>query len=101
MNNKILFMIIGNEVKYLADSNMDHREWYTSLGLDINNYDNIVRGYIIDGKIIFFILRVEPMDECETIKAWLSGRKCHFDIGKSKIFFSGKIDSIIVILASH
>ena len=54
MNNKILFMIIGNEVKYLADSNMDHREWYTSLGLDINNYDNIVRGYVIDGKIIFF-----------------------------------------------
>ena len=54
MDNKILFMIINNEVKYSQDSNMDHREWYNSLGLDQNNFDNIIRGYIIDNKIVFF-----------------------------------------------
>ena len=54
MNNKILFMIVGNQVKYLSGSTMDHREWYTSLGLDINNYENIVRGYVMDGKIVYF-----------------------------------------------
>ena len=54
MNNRILFMIIDDQVKYLTDSNMDHREWYTSLGLDPNNYENIVRGFIMDGKMIFF-----------------------------------------------
>ena len=54
MNNKILFMILGREIKYLQNSEMDHREWYESLGLDPNNYDNIVRGFIVDGKIIFF-----------------------------------------------
>lgn len=54
MNNKILFMIINNEVKILNDSNMDHREWYISLGLDINNFENIVRGYILNNKIVFF-----------------------------------------------
>ena len=54
MNNRILFMIINDQVKYLTDSNMDHREWYTSLGLDPNNYENIVRGFVMDEKIIFF-----------------------------------------------
>ena len=54
MNSKILFMIIGNEVKYLADSNMDHREWYNSLGLDSNAFDNVIRGFIMEGKIVFF-----------------------------------------------
>ncbi|MBR2679115.1 MAG: hypothetical protein IKE63_06830 [Bacilli bacterium] len=54
MNDKILFMIIDDQVKYLTDSDMDHREWYTSLGLNPNNYENIVRGFVIDEKIIFF-----------------------------------------------
>ena len=54
MNNKVLFMIIGREIKYLQESNLDHREWYNSLGLDPNNYENIIKGFIIDGKIIFF-----------------------------------------------
>ena len=54
MNNKVLFMIIDDQVKYLTEGNMDHREWYTSLGLDPNNYENIVRGFVMDEKIIFF-----------------------------------------------
>ena len=54
MNNRILFMIIDDQVKYLTEGNMDHREWYVSLGLDPNNYENIVRGFIMDNKIIFF-----------------------------------------------
>ena len=52
--NRVLFMIINNQVKYLTGSEMDHREWYNSLGLDPNNFDNIVRGYVIDNKIIYF-----------------------------------------------
>jgi hypothetical protein len=47
-------MIIDNQVKYLTNSSMDHREWYNSLGFDPNNFDNIVRGYVLENKIIFF-----------------------------------------------
>lgn len=54
MNNKILFMIFKGGIKFLTNSNMDHREWYLSLGGDINDYDNVIRGYVIDNKIIFF-----------------------------------------------
>lgn len=54
MNNRILFIIFNNEVKYMTDSGIDHREWFLSLGGDINNYDNTIRGFIVNGQIIFF-----------------------------------------------
>ena len=54
MNNRILFMIINNNVQYLQNSTMDHREWYASLGYPPETFDNIVRGYVIDKKIVFF-----------------------------------------------
>ena len=54
MNNRILFLIIGDEVKYLQNSNMDHREWYLSLGYDAKLFEQVVRGFISDNKIIFY-----------------------------------------------
>lgn len=54
MNNRNLFMIIGNQVKIQENTTMDHREWYISLGLDLNKFENLIRGYIIDNKIVFF-----------------------------------------------
>ncbi len=53
-SKKILFMILHDKVLYLENSDMDHKEWYESLGEDSNLFDDVVRGYIIDGKIIFF-----------------------------------------------
>lgn len=47
-------MIINNEVIYLRDSGMSHLEWYLSLGLPKGKFDQIIRGYYKDGKIIFY-----------------------------------------------
>lgn len=49
-----LFIIYNKEVKIVFHDTMDHREWMESLGLDLSNFDSIVRGYIIDNKIVFF-----------------------------------------------
>lgn len=54
MNDKMLFMIYNGEIKFLSNTNMDHREWYQSLGGDPNNYDNTIRGYVIKNQLIFF-----------------------------------------------
>ena len=54
MDSKILFMIVDNQVLYLSNSNMDHKEWYVSLGFDASNFDNVIRGFVIDNKIIFY-----------------------------------------------
>ena len=49
-----LFFILDGQLKCIADEKMDHREWISSLGLPLDNFENIVRGYVIDGKIVFF-----------------------------------------------
>ena len=54
MMKRGLFIIYNNEVKIVFHDTMDHREWIESLGLDLSNFDSIVRGYIIDNKIVFF-----------------------------------------------
>ena len=54
MNDRILFMIIDDRVLYLENSTMDHREWYISLGYSEELYETIIRGFIIEGKIVFF-----------------------------------------------
>lgn len=53
-NNKIMFMIVNDDVAYLQNSEMDHREWYISLGLNPDEYENVIRGFVMDGKIVFF-----------------------------------------------
>lgn len=53
-NQKILFIYYNNEIKYLTNSNMDHKEWFLSLGGKDELYENLVRGFILDGKIVFF-----------------------------------------------
>ena len=54
MNNRIMFIVINGEIKFIQNTTMDHKEWYQSLGGDMNIYDNVIRGYIMDNKIIFF-----------------------------------------------
>ena len=53
-SDRILFMIIDNQVKYYQGMDKDHKEWYLSLGLDEANFNNIIRGFISDGKIVFY-----------------------------------------------
>lgn len=66
--NKVLFMIINNEVRFNMDSNSDHRQWYNSLGLNPELFEAIVRGFIISNKIIFYKGSTFNYDE-EVIKA--------------------------------
>lgn len=54
MNDKILFIIYNNQIQYCQDQNYDHRSFYQSIGGDLNNYENTIKGYIIGDKIIFF-----------------------------------------------
>ena len=54
MNHRILFIVYNNELKFLDNTTMDHKEWYQSLGGNMDEYDNVIRGYIMDGMIIFF-----------------------------------------------
>ena len=47
-------MIIDNQVMYYQELDKDHKEWYLSLGLDESKFYDVVRGFISDGKIVFY-----------------------------------------------
>lgn len=47
-------MIINNEVLFLRESCMSHFEWYISLNLPVEKFDDVVRGYYKNGRIIFY-----------------------------------------------
>lgn len=51
---RIAFMIINNEILFLENSEMSHYEWYTSLNLKKQDFKNIVRGYLIDSRAVFY-----------------------------------------------
>ncbi len=51
---RIAFMIIDGEIKFLEYSVMSHKEWYESLSLKQEDFNNIVRGYILDNKAVFY-----------------------------------------------
>ena len=52
--SRIAFMIIDNEIMFLEHSTMSHYEWYTSLKYKKEDFKNIVRGYIIDSRAVFY-----------------------------------------------
>ena len=52
--SRVAFMYINDEILYLENSSMGHIDWYKSLGYDENNFNNIVRGYYKNGRIIFY-----------------------------------------------
>lgn len=54
MKERILFMIINDKLYYSNDNNIDHKEWYISLGYNPDNFESITRGLVIDEKIIFY-----------------------------------------------
>lgn len=52
--SRVAFMIIDGEIMYLRDSGMSHLEWYISLGFPVEKFDDIVRGYYKNGRVIFY-----------------------------------------------
>ena len=54
MNERILFIIINDEIKFLTNPNKDHREWFLELGGKEEDYQKVIKGYIMDGMIVFF-----------------------------------------------
>ena len=63
MEDKILFIVFNGEIKFLQNSTMDHKEWFLSLGGNMDNYDNTIRGYIMNNMIIFFKANLNYDDE--------------------------------------
>ena len=40
MNTNLIFLIVGDNIKYLDNPTIGHGEFYDNLGIDRNNYQN-------------------------------------------------------------
>ncbi len=63
MEERILFIVFDGEVKFIKTSTMDHKEWFLSLGGNIDDYDNVIRGYVLEGMLCFFKANLNYDDE--------------------------------------
>lgn len=48
------FIVVDKKVLYLTDSTMSHYQWATSLGLDIEKFNDLTRGFVQENLIVFY-----------------------------------------------
>ncbi len=63
---RIAFLIIDNEIMFLENSSLSHYDWAKSLGkekFDINNFNEITRGYFKENNIYFYSGNFEVTDK--------------------------------------
>lgn len=52
--SRLAFMIIDDEILYLKNNKMSHKEWYFLLFNSLKNFNDVVRGYAKDDRIIYY-----------------------------------------------
>lgn len=61
--SRTAFLIVDGEIKILKESGMSHFEWARSIGINETEFNNIVRGYILDNTMVFYKGDFEYDDE--------------------------------------
>lgn len=51
--DKILFIIYQDEIRFVPNKSMSCKQYFLSLGGNMNDYDNLIRGMITDNKLLF------------------------------------------------
>lgn len=51
---RVAFIIVEGEIKYLRDSKMSHKEWCDTLGISDEYFDTMIRSYIYNGDIVYY-----------------------------------------------
>lgn len=53
-SKRVAFIIYQDEVQYLRNSAMSHKEWCDSLNISNEEFNNIVRGYYMGDNIVYY-----------------------------------------------
>ena len=89
------FMIIENKVLYLTNSTMTHYEWAQSLGLAMNYFDEITRGFVNDGFIVFYKGNFDYDDKIiEDANAYAGKVAKHCKLKSANVYVGMKIGKI-------
>ena len=51
---RIAFLIVDGKLLLLKNQKLSHFEWARSIGVSEEEFNNLTRGYVLDGKIVFY-----------------------------------------------
>ena len=52
--SRVAFIIKNNKVNYLRESGYSHYEWAKEMGIPDEEFNMLIRGYYLDGNIVFY-----------------------------------------------
>lgn len=92
---RVAFIIYENKVFYIKDSTFSHWEYAQTLGVSKETFDNLCRGYYLDGKLIFYKGNFEYDDELiNYAKQFFDEIKDELKLEKVNVYFGQKIGKI-------
>ena len=92
---RVAFIIYENKVFYIKDSAFSHWEYAQTLGVSKETFDNLCRGYYLDGKLIFYKGNFEYDDELiNYAKQFFDEIKDELKLEKVNVYFGQKIGKI-------
>lgn len=92
---RIAFIIYENKVFYIKDSTFSHWEFAQTLGISKEIFDDLCRGYYLDGKLIFYKGNFIYDDEIiDLAKLHLEEIKKELKLEKVKVYFGQKVGKI-------
>lgn len=92
---RIAFLIYENKVFYIKDSTFSHWEFAQTLNISKETFDNLCRGYYLDGKLIFYKGNFTYDEEMISFaKQYFDEIKKELNLEKIEVYFGQKIGKI-------
>ena len=93
--NRIAFIIYNNMVYYMKDTVLSHWEFAQTLGIEKEIFDNLCRGYYLEGKLIFYKGNFEyDVELINYAKCYFEEIKRELKLEKVNVYFGQKIGKI-------
>lgn len=89
---RIAFIIYQDKVFYIKDSSFSHWEFAQTLGITKEEFDELCRGYFLDGKLIFYKGNFIYDDTLIRVaKTYFDEIKKELNLEKVNVYFGQKI----------
>lgn len=92
---RVAFIIYQNKVLYSKDSEFSHWEFAQTLGISKDDFNELCRGYYLDGKLIFYKGNFAYDEKLiEFARQYFDEIKRELNLEKVKVYFGQKIGKI-------
>ena len=84
---RVAFLVVNNEIIFLKNSSKSHLEWAKELGITIDDFNEMTRGFYNDGNIVFYKGNFDYDDKViNDAKKYATKVKEYCNIESAKVF---------------